>query len=130
MEDISLGNIKIEQLEDIIEKKYGKESKDNIFENLKILGAAEQQGYEETKFQAAINIQKEFLKCIEKDISNIKTKEQLDKYRVRYNYYKENNIVIMEENGQSITEQYFNTNKLDNMLLEKESIINENQNKR
>ncbi len=129
MEDISLEKIELKQFKDIIEKKYGKESADKIFENLKIIGNSKQQGEEKREFNAGVALQKEFLNCMKKDIEKIKTKEEFDKFLMRYNYYEEFNMVCVKDFSQDdvakdITYEYFQLNDIENILKESEQKIN------
>ena len=121
MQKVDLGEAPIDIIKETIEQKYGENTSNKIFEELEKWYNGYQEGDSAKKMQSATNLQNLFLDCIEKDIENLKTEEEVIKYANIYRAYKINNLARVYKNEEDITDEYFNIDELDKKMAEKMS---------
>lgn len=108
------------QIENDIAQKYGNELASEVMENLAKLIKLENSYNKDKQYQQAIETQKVFLKCIEKDIEALSSKNDVKKYINIYRGYKLNNLAqITDSEGNNITNEIFNIDELDNKMISK-----------
>lgn len=103
-------------IKETIARKYGEQSADNIFKALKNMGSSEK-GY--VIFNNGVDFQKEFLKCVERDIANLKTKSEVISFTNRYRFLKMNSLAELVENEKVRTNEFFDIYALDEKLTQK-----------
>lgn len=109
----------ISTLESTISKKYGNDVSSSIFKELEKMYNIQQNGNNKQKMESAIKLQKMFLSCIEKDISNLNKKSDVIKYANIYRMYKLNNLAQMYNGEKNVTNSYFSINSLDEKMADK-----------
>ena len=98
------GNIK--NIASIIDKKYGAEVSKKVFDNIKIINAA---NYEyddistEDAFKAAYELETTILECMKKDIGNLSSKEKIVQYSKFYKYYLDVHLISYVEEIEKTT---------------------------
>lgn len=108
------------QIENDIAQKYGNELASELMQNLAGLIKSENSYNKNEQYQQAIETQKAFLKCIEKDIESLNSKNDVKKYINIYRGYKLNNLAqITDSEGNNITNEIFNIDELDNKMISK-----------
>ena len=109
----------ISTLESTISKKYGSDISNSIFRELKNMYNAQQNDNKKQEMESAVKLQKEFLSCIEKDISSLNKKSHVIKYANIYRMYKLNNLAQMYNGEKNVTNSYFSINSLDEKMADK-----------
>lgn len=118
MENLKEGKA-LSTLETTISKKYGNDISNTIFKELKNMYNAKENNNTKAEMESAIRLQKAFLNCVEKDISNLNTKNDVKKYTNIYRAYKLNNLAQVYKEEQNITNEYFAIDSLDEKMMNK-----------
>lgn len=116
MERVCNGESPPAVIKETIAREYGEKSANEFFKALENMGSAEQS---HTIFNNGVIFQKEFLKCVEKDISNLKTKNEVISFTNRYRFLKMNGLAIFKENEKDKTNEFFDIYSLDEKLTQK-----------
>ena len=119
MEKIDNGEQPIESIKAAIDRRYGSQVSNNIFNELENLYNAKENNDDRGQLQAATNLQKEFLKCVEKDIDKLSNKDDVIKYTNIYRAYKINNLAKVYEDNKEITNEYFKIQRIDEKMMDK-----------
>ena len=121
MEEITSGKRPLSDIKQEIGFKYGKESAEKIFNLLEGMYNANLEDNSKIEFKNAIELEKEFLKCVSMDINKLNNKNDIEKYANIYRAYKINLLPkIYDDKFKEHTEEYFQEIKdLDNKMTEK-----------
>lgn len=110
-------------IENAIASKYGEEKANNIIATMVEWYNEYSENWQSDKaYNLAIKLQNLYFDCIKEDIQNldIKDKDQIKKYMEIYRNYKLKNLPqIIDSNGENCTNEIFNIDSIDNMLIDK-----------
>ena len=116
---------KYEDLVNLINNKYGTGKTEKILRYMEdAYVAPNKYKYKDTaiKYDAAVNLEKEILSCVEIDINNLKSKEDTIKYFNIYRNYKSRyllNCVKSTNTKEDHTDEIFDIKSLDNLMMKK-----------
>lgn len=121
MNKVEKGEISLLDLKNTIAKSYGQDKADKIWNTMVEWYSEYNKNWKSDKaYQAGIELQKLYLECIEQDIKNLKP-EQVEAFGTVYGYYKSKKLPQIENsNGENITEEVFDINRLDALIVQKE----------
>ena len=125
MDKIEQGNEPITILQKSIEDKYGEEQANNFLQ--KLVGWYEL--YKTTWkgeeiYYLSIELEKMFLEFINQDIKNLNTKQELEKYIQKYEYYIGRNLPqVRDQEYNNHAYEVFEVNKLEELIKEKRKEI-------
>ncbi len=126
MDKVEKGEISLSELKETIAKNYGQDKSNKIWNTMhKWYSAYNENWQSDEAYQAGIELQNLYLECVEQDINKLKpnqVKQFMDVYR---NYKLKNLAQIENSNGENITNQVFDIDKLDDLMVEKVMEANE-----
>lgn len=107
------------QIEKAIAQNYGSELATEVMKSIASLIIYENLSYKSnTQYNQAIETQRVFLKCIEHDIDSLSNKNDVKKYVNIYRGYKLNNLLqITDSDGNNLTNEVFDIERLDEKLI-------------
>lgn len=108
------------QIEKAIAQNYGNELATEVMESFAELIKSENSYNKNKQYEQAIKTQTVFLKCIEHDIDSLSNKNDVKKYVNIYRGYKLNNLLqVTDSQGNNITNETFDIERLDDKLISK-----------
>ena len=119
LQKVQQGKIPLSSIEQGITENYGQDIAKKILEELEEMKYNHDIEDEEAETKNVINVQKLFLKCMEQDISRLKTKKEVEDFTCIYRWYKISDMIKIYKNYETVTNEELNIEKLDKMMEDK-----------
>lgn len=122
MDKVERGKVPLSAVEKAIGKKYGKKQAKKFIKTMNDCYVAYMKSHKGDRvYNLAIDLEKQFLKFVERDIDALKTKKQAKSFKQIYDVYIERNLpaVVNPKTSKSLTRKIFNLSALDKKLSKK-----------
>ena len=108
-------------IEKSISQRYGQETSKKIFDLFRKIELADLEDRNDDEFKYEVELESIFLDCIKKDISNLRTKEDIEKFTNIYRGYMINYLPrVYKDTYTDVTNDYFpQAKELDNFMADK-----------